>query len=549
MFERVTLLSALTCALLSSQAQAGLASEPVEPTVVRGQVARTELPAGKDLGAIWFIGDSITQSNADGDANGSPRKSLYDLLKANGYSFSYTGHHTKNVDGLPMSGNSVTDNLYHYHTGISGTLITKGTIPKRKRPLRGIGSGLSNYWKSGRLASVKPDMILIMIGTNDIGNGYELVGAPARLATLLDDIYALPGAGNPTIFLASIPPNRRNEADRANVIIFNESIPGIVETYRSKGKKIFFVDQFTPIDDAYKANMRGDNLHPNATGNDTMATQWFHAIEASLKPESAESADAPLFPGKKRDFRGYDRYDHVKTAKGSFSIVCPKNAAPGKPWLWRSLYWDAIKRFSNTDLQLVDQGYHVVLAHGDVSGHPRGNANIDGAYELLTQEYGFSKKCSMASMSRGTLSLFRWATENPEKVESIYVDNGVCNVLSWPAGKPVPGNHSIGSGNRKSWTLFKQTFGYATDAEALKTKQSPIDLLEPLAKAGVPILMVCGSKDPAVPYEENDAIMEQRYQALGGSIEVIVENKGHSHGMKDPTPVIEFIKKNTNTGK
>ena len=149
-------------------------------------------------------------------------------------------------------------------------------------------------------------------------------------------------------------------------------------------------------------------------------------------------------------------------------------------------------------------------------------------------------------MSRGTLSLFRWATENPEKVESIYVDNGVCNVLSWPAGKPVPGNHSIGSGNRKSWTLFKQTFGYATDEEALKTKQSPIDLLEPLAKAGVPILMVCGSKDPAVPYEENDAIMEQRYKALGGSIKVIVENKGHSHGMKDPTPIIEFIKKNTN---
>ena len=63
------------------------------------------------------------------------------------------------------------------------------------------------------------------------------------------------------------------------------------------------------------------------------------------------------------------------------------------------------------------------------------------------------------------------------------------------------------------------------------------------------ILMVCGSKDPAVPYEENDAIMEQRYKALGGSIEVIVENKGHSHGMKDPTPVIEFIKKNTNIGE
>ena len=249
------------------------------------------------------------------------------------------------------------------------------------------------------------------------------------------------------------------------------------------------------------------------------------------------------FPGEKSDFRGYDRYDRIKTSAGHFSIVCPKKPAPGKPWLWRSLFWEAIKKVSNADLKLVDEGYHVVLAHGDVAGHPKGNANISAAYELLTTEYGFSKQCSMSSMSRGTLSLFRWATENPEKVSSIYVDNGVCNVLSWPAGKVVPGNDSIASGAPSSWEDFKRKFGYATDAEALRTKESPIDLLEPLAKAGVPILMVCGNKDHAVPYEENDAIMEQRYKALGGDITVIVERKGHSHGMNDPTPVLEFIRK------
>ena len=249
------------------------------------------------------------------------------------------------------------------------------------------------------------------------------------------------------------------------------------------------------------------------------------------------------FLGEKSDFRGYDRYDRIKTSAGHFSIVCPKKPAPGKPWLWRSLFWEAIKKVSNADLKLVDEGYHVVLAHGDVAGHPKGNANISAAYELLTTEYGFSKQCSMSSMSRGTLSLFRWATENPEKVSSIYVDNGVCNVLSWPAGKVVPGNDSIASGAPSSWEDFKRKFGYATDAEALRTKESPIDLLEPLAKAGVPILMVCGNKDHAVPYEENDAIMEQRYKALGGDITVIVERKGHSHGMNDPTPVLEFIRK------
>jgi hypothetical protein len=103
----------------------------------------------------------------------------------------------------------------------------------------------------------------------------------------------------------------------------------------------------------------------------------------------------------------------------------------------------------------------------------------------------------------------------------------------------------MASGAPSSWTDFKKKFGYATDEEAIKTKESPIDQLEPLAKVGVPILMVCGNNDTAVPYEENDAIMEQRYKALGGSIKVIVEDKGHSHGMKDPTPVLEFIRKHT----
>jgi len=249
--------------------------------------------------------------------------------------------------------------------------------------------------------------------------------------------------------------------------------------------------------------------------------------------------------GKVTDFHGYQCHE-FKTASGaSVKVICPKIPAVGKPWLWRSLFWERIKPVYEADLTLVDQGYHVVLVHGNVAGHPKGNTNIDAAYELLTSKHGFAKKCSLASLSRGTLQLFRWAAANPKKVNSIYVDNGVCNIKSWPAGKLVPGSGSQGKGNAKSWENFKKTFGYTTDTEALNSKQSPIDQLEPLAKAGVPILMVCGNKDTTVPYEENDAILEQRYRALGGSIQVIVEDKGHTHGMKDPTPVINFIKTNS----
>ena len=51
------------------------------------------------------------------------------------------------------------------------------------------------------------------------------------------------------------------------------------------------------------------------------------------------------FPGEKSNFRGYVRYSGIKTEHGHFSVVCPKKAAPGRPWLWRSLFWEAIQQF------------------------------------------------------------------------------------------------------------------------------------------------------------------------------------------------------------
>ena len=246
-----------------------------------------------------------------------------------------------------------------------------------------------------------------------------------------------------------------------------------------------------------------------------------------------EAREAPhLFTGDKTSFHQFDRYQ-VPTSSGTISVICPTTAASGKPWLWRSIFWGkkspAIDRFTAADLQLLDGGYHVVVCPGDVSGHPSGNAAIDAAYQLLTTEHGFSKTVSMGSMSRETLALFRWASANPEKVESIYVDNGVCNVKSWPAGKLVPGSGSKGSGNPKSWTLLKKTYGFSSDEEALAAKVSPIDWLEPLAKRGVPILMGCGTQDTTVPYEENGKIMKERYEELGGSIKIISKKRAIIH--------------------
>lgn len=56
------------------------------------------------------------------------------------------------------------------------------------------------------------------------------------------------------------------------------------------------------------------------------------------------------------------------------------------------------------------------------------------------------------------------------------------------------------------------------------------------------LIHVIGDQDDAVPVAENTTIVEQRYRALGGVIEVIHKpNAGHAHGLPDSTPVVKFI--------
>ena len=76
-------------------------------------------------------------------------------------------------------------------------------------------------------------------------------------------------------------------------------------------------------------------------------------------------------------------------------------------------------------------------------------------------------------------------------------------------------------------------------------KKNPVDNLEPLAKAGIPIFAVIGDADEGVPVKENIDVVEDRYKKLGGKIEVIRKpgGKHHPHSLPDPTPIVEAVVK------
>ena len=231
---------------------------------------------------------------------------------------------------------------------------------------------------------------------------------------------------------------------------------------------------------------------------------------------------------KKSEWNGCDRYDFTFKDRQA-TVVVPKKAAKGNPWIWRPAFFDA---FPSVDKALLEKGFHV--AYYDVThcyGNPRAVAWGTDFYNYIKNYYGLSPKVTLEGFSRGGLFAFNWAAQNTDKVACIYVDAPVCNVFSWPGRK----NATLWNDLLKEWNL--------TDAEMEHFKGNPIDNLAPIAAAGIPIISVCGDSDQTVPYKENMDVVRSRYLAAGGPVEVILK-KGcdhHPHSLENPEPVVDFI--------
>lgn len=249
------------------------------------------------------------------------------------------------------------------------------------------------------------------------------------------------------------------------------------------------------------------------------------------------SAAEATFPGKKSDWKSYDRYD-FKIRDRDVLVVTPKTPAEGKPWIWRGRFFG---HRPEVDLALLAHGFHVVYMDvPEMLGSPDAVRHWLACYEYLTNEHGFSRTPALEGMSRGGLYVFNFAAAHPDKVACIYADAAVCDFKSWPGGK------GRGRGSPADWKFVLQAYHFACEEEALACDKNPIDNLEPLAAKKVPIICVCGDKDEVVPYDENTGILKERYEKLGGSITVIMKpGVGHVHGLDAPQPLVDFILKHT----
>ncbi|MEM1295444.1 MAG: alpha/beta hydrolase [Verrucomicrobiota bacterium] len=237
------------------------------------------------------------------------------------------------------------------------------------------------------------------------------------------------------------------------------------------------------------------------------------------------------------DFHGFNRID-FEFAGRKCILVEPKVVNAERSWIWRARFFG---HQPQADIALLEQGFHLAYCDvGGLFGSPEAVAHWDAFYAEMTAKYRLNRKVALEGMSRGGLIIYNWAAKNPTKVSCIYGDAPVCDFKSWPGGM------GEGKGSAAAWKQCLAAYGLTEEA-ALAYRSNPIDQLEPLAKAGIPLLHVVGDADVVVPVAENTAILKARYLKLGGSIEVI-HKPGvghHPHSLEDPAPIVDFIRKHT----
>jgi pimeloyl-ACP methyl ester carboxylesterase len=239
------------------------------------------------------------------------------------------------------------------------------------------------------------------------------------------------------------------------------------------------------------------------------------------------------------DWKGFARSDFEVEGR-KCRLVEPKEAAEGKPWVWRARFPDF---HAEADVLLLKEGFHIAYMNtGGMLGSPRAMGHWDAFYEEMTGKRGLAKKPALEGVSRGGLFVYRWASRHPERVACIYADTPVCDFKSWPLGQ------GKGVGSAGTWNGLLKEYGF-TQEEALAFEGNPIDVLAPIAKAKIPLLHIVSLTDQVVPPVENTFVLAERYRKLGGTIEVIEvkegteKSKGHHFTHPDPARVAAFIAK------
>ncbi len=196
----------------------------------------------------------------------------------------------------------------------------------------------------------------------------------------------------------------------------------------------------------------------------------------------------------------------------------PAKRASPQPWIFYGptlpQYPDEAERWMHE--QFLEAGIAIAgIDVGEAYGSPASHQAFDALYDELTRRRGFATKPCLFGRSRGGLWTSSWAIAHPERVAGIIGIYPVYDFRTYP-------------------TLAKAAPAYSLTPEELDKRSAelnPIERIETLARAQIPVTIIHGDEDKLVPLKENSAELLRRYEAAGAKelVNLIVaKGQGHS---------------------
>jgi len=218
-------------------------------------------------------------------------------------------------------------------------------------------------------------------------------------------------------------------------------------------------------------------------------------------------------------------------------VYAAPRPAEGKPWVWYSPTFQTIsfagkKVYFETFLRagIAIAGCNL----GEVRGAPASTAKNLLFYEEMVRR-GYSPKPIVLGQSRGGLIGLGWAMRHPDKTGAFVGIYPVCNLLTW---------------GMKNLKVTLPDYEMTEDELRSRMKEfNPIDNLDGMIKKKVPVFIVHGDIDKAVPIAENTLLLKERYEAGGGPITVkVIAGEGHqgTPSFFECQELIDFVVKQSN---
>ena len=222
-------------------------------------------------------------------------------------------------------------------------------------------------------------------------------------------------------------------------------------------------------------------------------------------PQITHGAKNLPLPGKSFKLDGHDAF-----------VILPSNLRPKTPWVWYAPTLPGLPSKAEVWMfkQFLENGIAIAgIDVGESYGSPNGTALYSQFYDHLVTDRDFGTKPCLLARSRGGLMLYSWAIDHPKSVSGVAGIYPVCSIASYP-------------GVARAANAFELT---PAELERRLSEFNPVDRLEPLARAKVPVMHIHGDSDKVVPLDANSEMLATRYRGFDGPVNIeVIAGQGHN---------------------